>query len=57
MNANGRRARQAAQNFNHLTPRQRPNFKRRDAATAARHREDVLRREREREQRKSKSKK
>lgn len=37
MNANGRRARQAAQNFNHLAPRQRPNYKKRDAATSARH--------------------
>jgi hypothetical protein len=35
MNANGRRARQAAHNFNHLAPRQRPNYKKRDAAIAA----------------------
>lgn len=37
MNASGRRQRQAAHNYNHLTPRQRPNYKKRDAATSARH--------------------
>lgn len=37
MNANGRRYRQATHKYNHLTPRQRPNYKMRDAATSQRH--------------------
>lgn len=37
MNANGRRQRQAKNNFGHLAPRQRPNYKKRDVAAAARH--------------------
>lgn len=37
MNASGRRQRQAKNNFNHLAPRQRPNYKRRDLATSVRH--------------------
>lgn len=37
MNANGRRYRQAKNRFNHLTPRQRPNYKLRDLATSQRH--------------------
>lgn len=35
MNANGRRARQAKNGYNHLCPRQRPGYKKRDVATAA----------------------
>lgn len=31
------RRRQAANNFSHLPPRQRPNFKKRSAEAAARH--------------------
>jgi hypothetical protein len=53
MNASGRRYRQAKNKYSHLTPRQRPNYKMRDSATAARHNAEVLRRERERTQRKS----
>lgn len=34
-NASGRRYKQALNNFGHLTPRQRPNYKRRDAAASA----------------------
>lgn len=41
MNAAGRRQRQAKNGFNHLTPRQRPNYKMRDAATSARHLEKL----------------
>lgn len=37
MNANGRRARQAKNNFRHLAPRQRPNYKKRDVAAAVAH--------------------
>jgi hypothetical protein len=37
MNANGRRYRQAKNKFAHWTPRQRPNYKMRDAAASARH--------------------
>jgi hypothetical protein len=37
MNANGRRQRQAKNGYNHLTPRQRPNYKMRDIATSMRH--------------------
>lgn len=46
MNANGRRAKQAANNYGHLTPRQRPNYKKRDAETSARHQARVLATER-----------
>lgn len=35
MNANGRRHKQALNGFAHLAPRQRPNYKLRDAATSA----------------------
>lgn len=35
MNANGRRQRQAKNGFAHLSPRQRPNYRKRDAATSA----------------------
>lgn len=37
MNANGRRQRQAKNGYAHLTPRQRPNYKRRDIAASQRH--------------------
>lgn len=53
MNASSRRQRQAKNNFNHLAPKQRPNYKKRDAEAAARHQADLLRRERERAGRKS----
>lgn len=43
---NARRRRQAANKFAHLAPRQRPNFKMRDAATSARHNAKVLATER-----------
>lgn len=42
MNASGRRYRQAIQGFNHLAPRQRPNYKKRDAETSARHQAKVV---------------
>lgn len=42
MNANGRRARQAAQKYDHLAPRQRPNYKMRDAETSRRHLAKVM---------------
>lgn len=54
MNASGRRQRQAKNNYNHWAPRQRPNYKKRDKEAASRHNAAVLRREREREQRKKK---
>jgi len=46
-----RRRRQAAQNFNHLCPRQRPNFKQRSAEAAAQHNERRWRAEQERKAR------
>jgi hypothetical protein len=46
MNAAGRRYRQAINRFNHLTPRQRPNYKIRDAAASARHLARVIANER-----------
>lgn len=39
---NARRRKQAAQNYNHLAPRQRPNYKKRDAETSARHEAKVV---------------
>ena len=42
MNANGRRYRQAKNKYRHLAPRQRPNYKMRDAATSARHLAKVM---------------
>lgn len=36
MNANGRRYRQAKNKFNHLAPRQRPNYRMRDIAASRR---------------------
>lgn len=43
---NARRRKQAVQNMNHLSPRERPNYKKRDAATSARHNAQVLATER-----------
>lgn len=43
---NARRRRQAVNNFSHLAPRQRPNYKKRDAETSARHQARVLATER-----------
>lgn len=57
MNASGRRRRQAKQNYNHLAPRQRPNYKKRDAVSAAAHNARVLAAERARAARKGASKK
>lgn len=48
---NARRRKQAAQNYNHLAPRQRPNYKRRDVKTAAAHDAKMRQRENERRQR------
>lgn len=48
MNANGRRAKQAANGYSHWAPRQRPNYKQRDVATAARRHAIKLQAERER---------
>lgn len=56
-NTSGRRHKQALNGFKHLAPRQRPNYKRRDTAAAAKHEAELRRREREREQRKGASKK
>lgn len=57
MNASGRRQRQAKNNYSHLAPRQRPNYKKRDEATAAAHNANVLARERLRAARSSTKKK
>lgn len=51
-NASGRRYKQAKNGFAHLTPRQRPNYKKRDAATAAAHNARLLQRMRDRAARK-----
>lgn len=56
MNANGRRAKQAKNGFAHLTPRQRPNYKRRDAAASQRHQAKLLATERRIQQGKKKGK-
>lgn len=45
-NASGRRYKQALNKFFHLAPRQRPNYKQRDAAAAARHLQKVIATER-----------
>lgn len=47
---NARRRKQAAQNFNHLAPKQRPNYKKRDAETSARHQARVIATERRMQQ-------
>ena len=49
---NRRRAKQAAQNYNHLAPRQRPNYSKHSAEIAAARLNRVVQRERERTQRK-----
>jgi hypothetical protein len=51
-NASGRRYKQAIIGFKHLTPRQRPNYKKRDSAAAAAHNARVRQRENERNARK-----
>lgn len=56
MNANGRRQRQAANNFAHLTPRQRPNYKRRDLMASQQHAARVLATERRIQQGRKKGK-
>jgi hypothetical protein len=48
------RRRQMANNYAHLSPRDRPNYKQRDAATSARRLAETVRREQERKQRKGK---
>ena len=48
---NARRRKQAAQNFNHLAPQQRPNYKRRDMATSIAHEQRLRQRENERRMR------
>jgi len=48
---NARRIKQAAQNFNHLAPQQRPNYKRRDIATSIAHEQRLRQRENERRMR------
>lgn len=48
---NARRRKQAANNFNHLSPRQRPNYKKRSAEVATAHEQNLRQRERERQQR------
>lgn len=42
MNANGRRYKQALNGFKHLTPRQRPNYKKRTVEASARHAAKVI---------------
>jgi hypothetical protein len=46
MNAAGRRQKQAKNNYGHLAPRQRPNYKKRDAVASAKHAQKVLATER-----------
>jgi hypothetical protein len=41
VNASGRRQRQAKNKYNHWAPRQRPNYKMRDALASRRHLERV----------------
>lgn len=48
---NARRRKQAANNFNHPSPRQRPNYKKRSAEVAAERDAELRRRENERRQR------
>lgn len=51
------RRRQAANNYAHLAPRQRPNFKKRSAEASARHLERTLAKERQMAANKGKKKK
>lgn len=46
------RRRQMANNYAHLCPKKRPNYKQSDAATSARRLAETIRRENERKQRK-----
>ena len=48
---NARRRRQATNNYNHLAPRQRPNYKRRDTAVSVAHEQRLRQRENERRMR------
>lgn len=48
---NARRRKQAANNFNHLSPRQRPNYKKRSAEVAEAHEQNLRQRENERRMR------
>lgn len=57
MNASGRRYKQALNGFKCWAPRQRPNYKKRDAATSARHLQKVIATERRMSQGKKKGKK
>lgn len=45
-NASGRRYKQAIAGFKHLAPRQRPNYKKRDADAAAKHLQRLIATER-----------
>lgn len=45
-NASGRRYKQALNRYSHLAPRQRPNYKQRDAAASARRLASVIATER-----------
>lgn len=56
VNANGRRAKQAKNGFAHLTPRQRPNYKQRDAASSQRHQARLIATERRIQQGRKKGK-
>lgn len=51
-NAAGRRYKQAIQGFKHLTPRQRPNYKKRDITASRAHEARLRMRENERNARK-----
>jgi hypothetical protein len=51
-----KRRRQALNDYRHLAPRQRPGYKRRDAATAAKRLQRVVERERAMNQRKGNKK-
>lgn len=53
-NAAGRRYKQAIQGFKHLTPRQRPNYKKRDIEASRRHNAKILATERRIQQGKKK---
>lgn len=55
-NASGRRHKQALNGFKHWAPRQRPNYKKRDTAAAAKHEAELRQRARERDARKGKKK-
>lgn len=46
-----RRRKQAVQNYSHLAPRKRPNYKRRDLSVATAHEARLRQREKERRER------